>query len=550
MNILNEIIKNVKNGEIKSKNDFENLKRKLSEKYKIKIISNFEILQEYQNLLKKGAIEKNELLERILRKRPIRSLSGIVNITVLTKPYPCPGRCIFCPFQKGMPKSYLEKEPAAQRAKNLNFNPYLQVRKRIEMLEKEGHPTNKIELRIVGGTWSYYPKHYQIWFIKECFRACNEIKKTTKNYQEKENLKIEKLKLLLKKEQKKNEKAKNRIVGISIETRPDFINLEEIKLLRELGITLVELGVQSVYDDVLKLNQRDHKIIDTILATKLLKDAGFKILYQIMPNLYGSNIKRDIEMFSILFNNPGFKPDYLKIYPCALVKNTKLYKIYLKGKFKPYSKEELIELLKEIKKEIPYYVRIQRIGRDIPAEYIVEGGSKISNLRELVKKELEKKGLFCKCIRCREIKENYNLKEKLYLFREDYEASQGKEIFLSFENKERKRIYSFLRLRIVENSKPVFSVLKNSAIVREIKTFGQLTPIGSKKIAVQHRGLGKKLVKEAEKIAKKEFKKEKVAVIAGVGVRNYFRKLGYKLKETYMVKIINLKSKMNAKQNL
>jgi len=346
----------------------------------------------------------------------------------------------------------------------------------------------------------------------------------------------------LEESQKKNEKAKCRIIGITVETRPDYIDFKEIRRMRRLEITRVELGVQSIYDDILKLNKRGHNVQSIIKTTKLLKDAGFKVSYQIMPNLPGSDFKRDIKMFQELFSNPDFQPDLLKIYPLALVKQSPLYKWYQQGKYKPYSKKRLIKLLIEIKKKIPYYCRIQRVVRDIPSKDIVEGGAKISNLREVVQKEMAERGLKCKCIRCREIKENYNPKEKLYLFRKDYNASGGKEIFLSFENKKRDKLYALLRLRLPQYDKNrprhVLAGLKESAIIREVHTYGQMIPVGQKSLSVQHKGLGKKLIKEAEKIAKKEFGFKKVAVISGVGVRDYYRKLGYRLKDTYMLKKI------------
>jgi len=542
---LNElVIKDLIKSQIKTPADLAFFKRKVSKKYKIPCPSNIELLKVYHKLVKNKRIKKSEKLEDLLRTRPIRSLSGIVNISVLTKPYPCPGKCLYCPTEKGIPKSYVSGEPAVERAKRLNYNPYLQVKKRIEMLENEGHPTDKIELRIVGGTWSYYPKDYQSWFITSCFAACNtELRRTIRRTTLKD----------LEKTQKLNEKAKHRIVGLSIETRPDFINVEEIKWLRKLGITMVELGVQSIYDDVLKLNLRGHGVKETILATKLLKDAGFKVLYQMMPNLPGSNLKRDEKMFEELFQNPDFQPDLLKIYPCALLKEAPLYKWWKAGKYKPYTEKQLINLIKSIKQKIPYYVRIQRITRDIPSRSIVTGPAKISNLRQILAEKMEKEGWRCKCIRCREVRENYDPKEKIYLFREDYEASGGKEIFLSFENKNRTKLYSLLRLRITS---------KNKAIIREVHTYGSLVPIGVKKLSPQHRGLGKKLIKEAEKITKKEFgfhpvkspvklpsasfnrgakqfnRVNKIAVISAVGTRDYFRKLGYKLRDTYMIKIL------------
>ena len=534
-----KIIKELIRTKIENQKELTSFKRKISKKYKIKTLSNFELFEFYQKLLKEKRIKRSRKLEKILKTRPIRSLSGIVNISVLTKPYPCPGKCIFCPTERGMPKSYLSGEPAAERAKNLNFDPYLQMKKRIEMLKFEGHPTDKIELRIVGGSWSFYPKDYQVWFIKECFRAANE-KMYHVNSRSRNN--TTRLMKELEKEQRKNEGTKNRIVGISIETRPDLINEEEIEWLRKLGVTMVEMGVQSVFDEVLEKNETGLSAEKIAQATKILKDAGFKVLYHLMPNLFGSNPNLDKKCFEIVFSDKRFKPDWIKIYPTVVTQGSKLYQIWKGGKYKPYSDEELIELLIQIKKGLPYWVRVTRILRDIPSTKIV-AGCKISNLREVVKKAMERKGLSCHCIRCREIREKYNPKEKVYLFREDYEASGGKEIFLSFENKERTKLYSYLRLRIpsqiFEKKKHFLSVLENSAIIREIHTFGEMVPIGIKKIAPQHQGLGKKIIKEAEKIARKEFRLRKISVISGVGVRNYWRKLGYRLKETYMIK--NLK---------
>ena len=456
------------------------------------------LLKNYHELAKKKRIEKSARIENLLRVRPVRSLSGIVNISVLTKPYPCPGKCLYCPTEKGIPKSYVSGEPAVERAKKLKYDPYLQVKKRMEMLEAEGHPTDKAEIRIVGGTWSCYPKKYQEWFIRRCFDACN--KKPNKP-------------------QRFNEKAKHRIVGLSVETRPDFVTAEETKRLRMFGVTMVELGVQSLYDDVLNLNRRGHKIKETIEATGLLKDAGFKVLYQMMPNLPGSSFSRDLKMFRELSSNPDFQPDLLKIYPCVLLKEAPLYK--RRKKYRAYSDKQLLNLMREIKMSIPCYMRIQRIARDIP-------GYRLPNLRQVLAKKAEQENWKCKCIRCREVKADYSLKARLYLLRHNYNASGGKEIFLSLETK--KNLYSLLRLRITS---------QNTAIVREIHTYGQLSPVKSDSesfFSPQHKGLGKKLVKEAEKIAQKEFGINKLSVIAAVGVRDYFRKMGYRLKKTYMTK--------------
>ena len=532
MNKNKIIVKELIKSRAKTLDDLARAKRIMAKKYKISCPPNIGLLKEYHKLLKNKRIKRNQKLEELLRIRRVRSLSGIAVVSVLTKPYPCPGNCLYCPTQEGIPKSYLDNEPAVMRAVLNKFDPYSQVKTRLKALQITGHPTDKIELIVIGGTWSYLPKKYQTWFIKRCFDACNG--------RVSRNLKIA---------QNSNEKSKHRIVGLTLETRPDFITKSEIKRMRKLGATRVEMGVQSLYDNVLKLNQRGHKVKSVIQATKLLKDAGFKICYHMMPNLPGSNVKKDKEMFKELFFNPNFQPDLLKIYPCALLKEAQLYQWWLKGKYKPYQERQLINLLKSIKKIIPYYCRIQRLVRDIPSYSVVVGPAKISNLRQVITREAQKEGWKCKCIRCREVKADYNPKEKLFLFRQDYEASDGKEIFLSYEDKNREKLYSLLRLRIPSyvpqsgtsagkpsQKKHFLSVLENSAIIREVHTYGQLVPISKTQIAPQHRGLGKKLIKEAEKITKKEFNLNKVAVISGIGVRNYYRKLGYKLKGEYMVK--------------
>jgi elongator complex protein 3 len=497
---INELI--IKELLLNPDKDLSSAKRKIAKSKKILCPSNISLLKEYHRLVREKRIKKSEKLEKLLKTRPVRSLSGIVNVSVLSKPYKCPGQCIYCPEERNIPKSYLSGEPAVERAKRLKYDPYLQVKKRIEVLEMSGHPADKIELRVIGGTWSYYDSKYKNWFVKKCFEAANGKKSNDS----------------LEKEQKKNEKAKHRIIGLSFETRPDFINQKEIKEMRKLGATKIELGVQSVYENVLKLNKRGHGIKETIKATELLKNAGFKVSYQMMLNLPGSNPKKDVEMFKELFSNDDFKPDSIKIYPCALVKEAPLYKLYLKKKYKPYNEKILIETIKRIKKIIPRYVRIERIIRDIPSPSIIEGGAKISNLRQMINGQ-------CQCIRCREIKD-LQTKEKIYLFKETYKASNGKEIFLSFEDKNKKYLYSLLRLRINENN----------AIIREVHVYGQAASISKKDSEVQHKGLGMKMIKEAENIVKKEKIKE-LKIISGIGARDYYRtKLNYKLEDGYMVK--------------
>ncbi len=534
--IINQLFKKIP---VRNQNEyFLKLKRKASKKFGLPNPTNIEVLEVYRKMVKSKKIKPSKKIEDLLITKNIRTLSGVAVIAVLTKPYACPGTCVYCPTEKDMPKSYLSNEPAVMRAILTDFHPYKQVTARLKSLKATGHKTDKIELIIMGGTFSYFPKQYQTWFVKECFRACNKIdlKLKTKN---------------LKQLQKINERSKHRIIGLTLETRPDYIDEKEIIRMRKLGATRVELGVQSIYDDVLKLNKRGHNIKETIKATRLLKEAGFKINYHMMPDLPGSNYKKDLEMFKELFSNPDFQPDMLKIYPCVVVKNSPIYKWWKNGKHKPYSDKKLLELLTEIKKIIPYYVRITRLIRDIPSTSIV-AGNKISNLRQVLKKKSEEEGWRCKCIRCREIrnenpfllKEGGVVIENLKLFRQDYNASGGKEIFLSFEDKERKNIYSLLRLRINDEIPPApflkrgkIAVLQDAAIIREVHTYGQMLSLKSKsKKSPQHIGLGKKLILEAERITQEEFNLKKIAVISGVGVRDYYRKLGYGLEDEYMVK--------------
>lgn len=499
-----------------------------------------------------SGIKTNESLFQVLRKRRIRTSSGVAPVAILTKPFPCPGKCIYCPSEPDMPKSYISNEPAVMRAILADFDPARQIEIRLRGLEIAGNPADKIELIVMGGTWSALPKDYQIKYIIECYKTCNEFDiakkfQITKNKSQiNSKIQIRNYKQLtnnqliknLETEQKKNEKAKYRIVGLTLETRPDYINPEEIKWMRMLGCTRVELGVQSIYDRVLNKNKRGHKVEATIHATKLLKDAGFKVCYHMMPNLYGSNKKLDLQMFKELFSNPDFQPDLIKIYSCVVTKYSQLEKLYKEGRFIPYTNEELIKLIIDIKKIIPPYIRIQRLGRDIPADNIV-GGSKLSNIRQIVQiqnhnSKLKTNKNLCQCIRCREIREETKLAVKLQ--RIDYKASRGKEIFLQYVDKN-DRLYALLRLRIIPQTVTSNKVTSNQAIIRELHTFGPMVEIGKRENqAEQHKGLGKKLIKEAEKIAKEEFGLNQIAVIAGVGVRDYYRKIGYRLKNTYMVK--------------
>jgi len=484
----------------------------LKTKYKsgASMLRNSQILAVYRKMVLEKKLPASKSLEEFLTLKKIRTLSGVAPVAVLTKPWPCPGDCVYCPTQANMPKSYLDDEPAVLRAINFDFDAKKQVSSRLEQYEATGHTAQKIELIVMGGTFSNLPDDYKINFIKGCFDACNNPAKGWSASGRSKNLL---------QAQKTNENAKYRIIGLTLETRPDCIDKKEIALYRQLGCTRVEIGVQSIYDDVLKLVNRGHGVRETIKATKMLKDAGFKICYHLMPNLPGSDLKRDLEMFKIIFTDERFKPDMIKIYPCVVCFQAKLQQWFLQGKYKPYSDDQLINLLLKIKKLVPEWVRINRLGRDIPIKNI-SAGFKISNIRQV----LAQKGAICQCIRCREIR-NLQISGTLKLKITNYQASQGKEYFLQYVDADNK-LFSLLRLRLAK-----------SAIVREVHTYGQALAILKKQKLIQHRGLGKKLLAKAESIAKKAgFKK--ILVIAGVGVRNYYRKLGYELDSTYMVKYL------------
>lgn len=482
------------------------------------------LLQEYHKLLKENKIKKTLWLEKMLIKRAVRTLSGVSVVTVLTKPYKCPGQCIYCPNELGMPKSYLADEPAAARAKLLKFDPQIQITSRLEALKNNGHPTDKIELIVKGGTWNSYPLLYQYYFITECFIAAN-------NSRVKISLKdgLGKIKNVLNNEQKKNEKVKHRIIGLTLETRPDKINEKTIQEMREMGCTRIEIGVQTIDEDILKITKRGHGLNEIISATKLLKKYGFKVDYHLMPQLPGSTPKKDIMMIREVFDNPLYRPDMVKIYPCTVVENSELYDMLLAKKYRPYSNKKLLEVLKTVKQIVPRYVRISRLIRDIPSQHI-KAGNQMTNLRQVVQNEMKKEGTACSCLRCREIGHKPEFKKaKPVLFIDEYESSGGKEYFISFEDAGRNAVFAFCRLRIDDSG--VFP-----AFIRELHTYGQLIKIGkTDKQSSQHKGLGEKLINQAEKICKKEKIKE-LAVISGIGVRGYYKKFNYHLKQGYMVK--------------
>lgn len=538
-----------------NKKQLASFKNKLCKKYKFKKIpTDTEILL---NTNKKD-ISK---IKKYLLTKPTRTISGVAVVAIMTKPFPCPhGKCIMCPGGPkssfgDVPQSYTGKEPATRRAIRNKFDPYLQVMNRLEQYIVSGHVPDKIELIIMGGTFPSFPKKYQEDFIKYALKAMNDFsdlffkkdgldivkfkeffelpgditdKKRQKSIFKKLLLIKNIKKIKLENEQSRNEKSNIKCVGLTIESRPDYAKLEHGNEMLRLGATRVELGVQTVYNKVLEKIKRGHSVEDSIEATRILKDLGFKINYHVMPGLPDVTKKQDMAALKEYFSNPDFRPDMLKIYPCMVLKGTKLYDIWKQGKYKPLTTKKAVELLVEFKKYVPEYTRIMRVQRDIPT-FMTEAGVDRTNLRQYAHKLMKEKSIKCRCIRCREIK-NQKIK-KIIIKKIKYKASKGTEYFISAESEN--KIVGFCRLRFPSQTLKE-EITKNSALIRELHVFGPAVGLG-KKGNVQHKGVGKVLLKEAETISKKN-KKEKIIVISGVGVRDYYKKLGYKKEGVYMVK--------------
>jgi len=469
--------------------------------------------------------------------RRSRVASGVAVVAVMAKPHPCPhGRCIYCPGGGELPQSYVDASPVVVRAEKVNYDPYKQVQMRLKQIEEMGFKPSKVELIIMGGTFTATPLDYQEWFIKSCFDAMNDYPDGSNGNRSS----------CLEEAHSRNENAEARCVALTIETRPDWAKEKQIDNMLRFGATRVEIGVQSIYEDVLRIIERGHNIEDVIEATRLLKDAGFKVCYHLMPGLPGSDYNRDLEMFKRVFKESQFMPDMLKIYPTLVIEGTKLYEMWLRDEYKPLEEDEAIELLVEAYQHIPRWVRIQHVQRDIPASYI-KAGVRRRNLRQIVEMEIERRGLKNPDIRYREvghaasrrIKPNY---DAVRILRTDYEASEGIEIFLSAEDVENDVLIGVLRLRMPSEKAHRWEIDSSTAMVRELHVYGLQVPVGEKPgEEAQHRGFGKALLAEAERIALEEFDKKKVLVISGVGAREYFRKRGYKRLDgsLYMMKKIS-----------
>ncbi|MDA4112265.1 MAG: tRNA uridine(34) 5-carboxymethylaminomethyl modification radical SAM/GNAT enzyme Elp3 [Thaumarchaeota archaeon] len=468
--------------------------------------------------------------ERRLRRKSIRTVSGIAVVTLITMPFDCPhGTCTFCPggVRFGTPQSYTKNSPAAAFGMARDYDPQKQVSDMITFLDANGHDTSKVELILLGGTILAMPKGYQLDFVKNSYNALNS------------GVQSDSLQMAM----KLNETSVHRCVGLTIETKPDWCRPSHVDTLLSYGTTRVEIGVQSLREEVLKLVNRGHTLSDTIESFRVSKDSGLKLVAHMMPGLPGSDPDKDVEDLLQLFENEKYRPDMLKIYPTLVVEGTALYQQFKLGRYKPYSLDQLKEILCKFKSQVPPWVRIMRIQREIPKEEIVVG-TKAGNLRQIILDEMTERNLECRCIRCREVgHRTLEMKSTIVLKRIDYQASSGEEIFLSYEAKETGTLHGFLRLRIpsgLEHRPEIIGT--KSALVREIHVYGPVVPIGEQtrdSSQSQHRGLGSLLLREAERISKEEFSKSKIIVISAVGTREYYRKRGYLDDGVYVSKLLD-----------
>ena len=509
-----------------TREDVNLIKMKITGKYGLKsILSNSELISHLKP-------EERRRLLSILRRKVIRTISGVTIIAVMTKPWPCPKEnpCAYCPGGPpyGVPQSYTGYEPAAMRGLENQFNPYNQVEKRIAQLKAIGHTVDKVEIIVMGGTFPSMPMDYQEYFVQRCIDAVSE--KKSRSLDEAKRL---------------AEISRIRIAGITVETRPDWAKENHVNHMLAMGVTRVELGVQNIYDDIYRRVDRGHTVQDVVEATRILKDAGLKIVYHMMPGLPGSDFNRDLQGFQKIFNDSNFKPDMIKIYPCLVLKGTVAYEWWKREEYHPYTTEEAAHLVLEVKKMIPPWVRIMRIQRDIPA-FLIEAGVNQSNLRQLVLQQLKEQGIQCRCIRCREVGHRW-LKDKVKPNPDNIQvqtikekASEGEEIFLSVEDSVNDVLVGFLRLRIPSERahRPEISC-EASSIVRELHVYGPLVPVGRRLVeAWQHRGYGEILLSEAERMSGEEYDCRKVVVISALGTRRYYRRLGYGYDGPYVSKVL------------
>jgi elongator complex protein 3 len=524
---LKEIIATLLSASSPTHEDVNRLKIKIAAKYHLEEVpSNADLIA----ILTPAEAKK---LLPILRRKTTRTISGVTVIATMTKPYPCPQSepCAYCPGgpTQGSPQSYTGYEPAALRGSQNSFDPYEQVKSRIRQLTAIGHKVDKVELIVMGGTFPATPMEYQTWFIQRCLDALTD--KTSRSLEE---------------AKAQAEVSKTRNVGITVETRPDWAKQPQVDAMLDMGVTRVELGVQNPDDEIYRLVGRTHTVADVVEATRIAKDAGLKIVYHLMPGMPGSNREKDLAAFERIFTDSSFKPDMIKIYPCLAIAGTKAYEWVQKGTFEPYTTEEAANIIAEIKKTIPQWVRVMRVQRDIPARLILAGVKK-SDVRELVQSKLKAQGLQCQCIRCREVGHRLVVDhvkpdlKKIRILTQHYEASEGQEFFISAEDPENNVLLGYLRMRVpsAKAHRPEITALP-SAIVRELHVYGQLVPVGKhSEVDWQHKGYGQILLKEAERLAGVELGLKKLLVISALGTRRYYMRFGYERDGVYVSKRLN-----------
>ena len=452
-------------------------------------------------------------------KKLSRTISGVTPVAVMTQPAPCPGHCVYCPTFGATPISYTPESPAVIRARAVGYDVRRQVEVRLKTLAEMGHPTDKVEMIIMGGTFLATPEDYQYSVVKDCYDALNGAVSAT-----------------LAGAQAMNESAARRCVGLCIETRPDVCGMGEVQRMLDFGATRVELGVQATDDAIYQKVKRGHTVADVVQATHLLKRYGLKVYYHWMPGLPGSTPEHDLALAKILFDNPDLRPDGLKLYPTMVVEGSILEEWYLAGDYTPYPDQVMLGLMADIKAIVPGYVRIARVLRDIPAQFIVAGLR--DSVRDKLQSYMSERGQKCNCIRCREyghrLKAGWQTGEPM-LKRLDYIASGGQEVFLSIEDAQ-ETLFGLLRLRL-ETEPPEIFESRPLALVRELHVFGSEVSLGVRSDgAAQHRGLGRLLLAEAERVAREEFKSREIAILSGVGTRQYYEEQGYTLRAGYMVK--------------
>jgi len=507
-----ELIQAILSGEVATRDEVLRFKAKLCKKHGLsRVPTNYELLAEVPE-------EFRDLAEPLLRNKPVRTISGVAPVAVMTSPSDCPhGRCAYCPggVPNNSPQSYTGREPAALRAATNEFDPHRQTSSRLEQLRAIGHRTDKVDLIVMGGTFTSRPEEYQEWFVKRCFDAMNG----------RDSEDIESAHVV-------NESAPSRCVGLTVETRPDWLNARQIDWSMRLGATKVELGVQILDDGVLDGVRRGHRVQEVVDATRRAKDAGLKVCYHVMPGLPGSNREKDLRSFRLMFEDGRFRPDMLKVYPTLVVKGTELYEMWVRGEYTPLTEDDGIALVAEMKSLVPPWVRILRIQRDIPAG-LIEAGIRKGHLRELVAERMSDEGTACKCIRCREVGHR-----DVHASEDDappvmrtltYDASEGRETFVSFEFEGTGSLVGYARLRLPGDG-------AGHSCLRELHVYGQMVPIDDAPDRNwQHRGYGERLLDECERISLDDGRGE-LRVTSGVGVREYYRSLGYVRQGHYMAK--------------